>query len=571
MTHSPPPCTPDAPAPAPTAARPSWPVRWGRFAPWLVFIAVFALAWWGLSRNLDWPFYVQPDEIGKARQVVERKYNHHHPMLLLISAERAVKVLRETSDFQRNFQSVTEVGRAMAGMWIALGLAAIATIGWRWFGWLGVVAVLLAACGDTTNYERAHFFKEDGVMIGTFGLALLAFELWRSRREGGAVDNPAWPRLVCFGLATGLCAASKYIGFLILPPALLAVGLNLPKGRRLKPVLVCLGLFLAGFLLGNYRTVLEPQTAWRGVHHEFESLAYGSHGVRDENRDLPNWMPLKVLARRLDLALWTIVALLPLLVLWRTLRLRAATVWLAWSFPALVLVSLFCTPKFANRYLVPQIWTATLLLALLVAALLDLALRPGRRGWLRAFAGLAGLAMAWSIGNAQWRWTKPPSPTTLDFHRAYAAAAESRLPQAIAALPEDAVVMLLGRPIALADNSRSSRDIPRPWRQQVLMDTEVPSDPTLQRLRESGATHVLFQTWYASAYDDDKVGSERGVAEHLARRAFWHRVVEISERVDSEPLHRPSLPDLGGWELRRIDWGKAPAPAGPAGSGAVED
>ena len=123
--------------------------------------------------------------------------------------------------------AVVGLGRAVAAVFGALTVGATVLLARRIVGeWMALAAGILAAVTPLLTFH-AQLFKEDVFVAPWLLLAITALDRLRER--------PGIGRAATFGVLTGLAAASKYIGVIVLPLACLAPG---RVGQRLTHALL---------------------------------------------------------------------------------------------------------------------------------------------------------------------------------------------------------------------------------------------------------------------------------------------------------------------------------------------
>lgn len=202
--------------------------------PWGLVLAMallFAATLWLDSRANRFPFFYHPDEPDKVNQLITGKWNFHHPLLMLGSAELVKKAAGVPNEEQR----LVVMGRWCSAAYVAAGVACFALLAWRARGWGGFWMVGLLLLAQHQLYELAHYFKEDACFFFAISVALLALEAYH--RE---------PRLVSvllLGAACGLCISAKYLGAIMIVPAAVVM-VAAQRGKRIG--VVQWGLFIAG-------------------------------------------------------------------------------------------------------------------------------------------------------------------------------------------------------------------------------------------------------------------------------------------------------------------------------------
>ena len=176
----------------------------------LVALVVFAGAMVLFTDHATAPFYYHQDEPGKVLQVIHRRKNFHHPLLMLSTAEVARKVILH-GGAEDDPQRVVEMARRIMAVFAAASSALLALLATRRLGVLAGLAVGLLTVTNPLHYELAHYFKEDPAFLFGIVSCALAAQLYWTRRSPGSVT--------VLGVAAGVAAAGKYIGAAFVPVA----------------------------------------------------------------------------------------------------------------------------------------------------------------------------------------------------------------------------------------------------------------------------------------------------------------------------------------------------------------
>ena len=126
---------------------------------------------------------------------------------MLGTAEAARKALGVPDIEQR----LVVLGRWCSACFAAGGVAAFALLAWRVRGWGGFWVVGLLLMTQHQVFELAHYFKEDTALFFAVALAFLALHVYHRR--------PGWGAALFAGGACGLCLSAKYLGGVMLIPA----------------------------------------------------------------------------------------------------------------------------------------------------------------------------------------------------------------------------------------------------------------------------------------------------------------------------------------------------------------
>jgi hypothetical protein len=173
-------------------------------------------AFWLYTRHNDFPIHYQPDEPSKADQLLDpfQRRNFNHPLLLLESAELAVKKL----EVPRRPRDIVITGRWVSAVMASVGVAALALAAYHAGGFAGLLIAgpVVGLCPQLLVH--AHYFKEDTALLSGIMLAMLGARLTVGAKRW-------WSQLLsCFVLGVGCAAAAsgKYFGAVTVVPCLVA-------------------------------------------------------------------------------------------------------------------------------------------------------------------------------------------------------------------------------------------------------------------------------------------------------------------------------------------------------------
>lgn len=221
---------------------------------WLLIVVLFGAGLWLYTRQNNFPFYYHADEPSKVEQIREGTRNFHHPLLLLSATDLVGCFAGATQDCQ----AIVERGRWCSAVFAAIAVAAFSWLGFLRYGATGGTAAGALMLLQRRPFELAHFMKEDCALLAGIALSFLALEFF--------FRQPNSRRAFALGLAVALAASAKYVGFLLLLPALVAIFAQ-RRGRL---------AFFAGFFLlvaaVNFRAFLEWPALFAGLRFEVANL-----------------------------------------------------------------------------------------------------------------------------------------------------------------------------------------------------------------------------------------------------------------------------------------------------------
>jgi len=444
--------------------------------PWRAALAVllFGLVWFGHRTGFNG--HVHPDEPGKVRQILEGRYNFHHPLLMLDSV-RAVTAVAGLDDYD----SIVLAGRRVAAFYAALGAALLVLVTGRLYGPWPAAAAGLFLLTSPQYFELAHYFKEDPGLVCGLALGLLAALLYG--------EGPGARRAAILGLAAAVAASAKYAGLIFLPFAVFAV----LAARRPRDLAMLLGAFAGGYLLVNWPAFLSAEAWTRSLGNELDRLAATGAAKK---RDVPHaaylefyWRTSPVLVLLLGLHVFHLAR--------RGFRLRPVE-WIMLLLPALYLAVISCTPTVTQRYFLP---VGAIFACLSAAGLLVLLPRRHGRWW-------ALLAM---LAASVWQ-----GPALLAAARAFAHDHHTEVIRYLQTELPPAAFALIDDHRELEGAPETGPRLERRW----IKPGESPAS-----LRTDGVTHVVVtQRRHAELMKDDKRAAGLDDAQTDAVREFYRQL-----------------------------------------------
>lgn len=485
----------------------------------------------------EFPYFYHPDEPGKVRQVISGDRNFNHPMFMLEMADGVAGALQTP----RESQPIVELGRWLSAFYLAVTTLCVAWLIWQWWGiWAaGASGLLFAMAPDVI--ELSHAFKEDAALAMGIGLFFVAALLWEAREH--------WRRLIAFGLVAGLCASTKYVGFLALPLGLIllwwraySLRLHGPAGHW-RRLLGQMGIFLltAAISFGafNYKMALHRAEAARSLERETELVRNGQGKTA---KDTPHTGFIERFVARGGV-------LFPFYLIgcwgfWqaRGRRKRYRAEWLYLAFPLLLTLLLSFSAKDSGRYFLPAILGITstgVVGAVLVA---DWIWR-----WKNAVrVPLVGALVLVIAGFAGER--------AITYLRGFKLDARADLLNFLEKNTPPNAVLLQGDRIFLPAPDHRYADAWRIKAPREIRTTKSVADEaeTPAQLRAKGITHVaLNHSEYNRYLSEDTRPKEGSEAEFARRRAFYQALFKDARLLweSQEAKIGPNNPSLKLYEL----------------------
>jgi hypothetical protein len=299
-------------------------------------LLLFASVLWLDTRRNDFPFFYHPDEPDKVDQLITGKWNFHHPLLMLGTGELAKRALGVPD----KEQTLVVLGRWCSAIFAAGGVLGFALLGWRVRGWPGFWIVGLLLLTQHQVFELAHYFKEDTALLFAVGIAFLALHIQYQRADIGAS--------LFAGAACGLCLSAKYLGGVIMIPAIVLMVAAQRDGRASGRQWIW---FVLGFLAMAAAVNLPVFTHLDIFTHSFgretQLVAQGEKGYTGGQVAIFEYLHIFVVDT--TPAIW-------LLVIAELLYLRKhgdVFGWTMFIFPFAFMLMLCCSTKTNDRYFLP--------------------------------------------------------------------------------------------------------------------------------------------------------------------------------------------------------------------------
>lgn len=479
-------------------------------------VVLFAFSLWLNTRHNDFPFSYHPDEAGKTGQIIGGIRNYHHPLLMLSVSD----IVSRVAFIHREPQPIVETGRWVSAAFAAGTVAVLAVLAWLHYGALVAWGTGFAVALQVDLFETAHYMKEDPTLLFGIALSLLAAHLWWR-----APDRRS---LRFLAIACGLAVSGKYLGIIVLLFALPMVvwcrgaAGDFPWRARLKAFAI---VFSLTFLICNlplFATKLS--SPFRSIRNEVSGVAGGHRGI---TREIPHSAYLETLHEDVPRVI-LILAGVYALYLVATARRRSLAEWVTLLFPLGYLAVISCSPKIADRYLLPVSVLIPFLAMLGVAEI-------GRTIDSEKLRARHFLSMAALVGLTIWViMAEVPG-----FRRSFEGYRHDD-PAAVAEwistnLPSDAVIAEDHR-VNLSPTKANGVSTNARIPQKVFNSNFVADLGTLDELRAKGVTHVVICKQTYGRYFKDETKPREGVKTAFdKRREFYARVLEEGELVKQWP------------------------------------
>jgi hypothetical protein len=302
----------------------------------LAALLLFAGTLWVDTRQNGFPFFYHPDEPDKVDQLITAKWNFHHPLFMLGTAETVKRAL----GLPDREQTLVVMGRWCSAVFAAGGVLGFALLAWRVRGLAAFWIVGLLLLTQHQVYELAHYFKEDTALLFAVALAFLALHIHHRR--------PAWSAALFAGAACGLCISAKYLGAVMLVPAIVIM-VAAQRGKRAGATqwLWFAGGFLAMAAAVNFPIFTHFDVFIQSFGRESKLVAEGQPGYSGGQVAIFEYLRIFVLNTTPIIWLLVIAELM-------VIRKRGDVFdWTMAIFPFAFMLLLSCSNKTNDRYFLP--------------------------------------------------------------------------------------------------------------------------------------------------------------------------------------------------------------------------
>lgn len=508
--------------------------RW-RLLGWSTLLFAVSLALF--VRHHHFPYYYHPDEPGKVEQVMDGKWNFHHPMLLL-GATRAVVDL---AGIEKREQPVVEAGRWVSAVFMAVAVVALSLLAYAWRGWEAAIAAGGALALHHQLYELAHYMKEDSALLAGMSLAFLMLL--------AILYRPTVFRAALLGVACGLAISGKYLGVVAVGMAIavlwkccvrredFANGTSSstsngivyhafdrrrpeddgPRFTIHRPALFAAFFFalLAALLAVNWPMLTDAGTFRESLGREVDLVAKGQGGL---TRSVPHAQYWNVFIDNTTAAIWLLLAVF-LHARWKQRRDLGLVEILLIAFPFAFAIALSFSPKSNDRYFLPATAMFVVLAGLGTLDFGRLFPRGARRRW-ATLGAVAVLVLA-------------QLPSWLEYEEAFQHDDNAALIDWMKKeLPHDAVVARDAR-IQLPDPQRKKHAARVGIVPQKVINRDASGETvrfaadigSIDELLKRGVTHVaISESDYGRFFLKGLKPQESGKADFQRRKAFYEQL-----------------------------------------------
>jgi hypothetical protein len=301
----------------------------------VLMLAVFFAGFFWFTRGNGFPSFYNPEEEIRASQLISGDWDLHRPLMSAFTT----KVLKGIFHVPSEMQAVVHLGRSVSaffavGSIVCLSLA-IYILGSS--AAAGFLALLLLC--QHQFFDLAHTMSENSALMFGSSLTLLAIVLLE--------EKATVLRALFLGVSVAIAVSAKYIGALLIIPAVIAVLRYGDREFRLNRVIeFALGLVLS-ILVVNFSAVADlPLTSLYVVQDLGSAFASTPHGIKNLLHG-PYWLALW---RNTTPPIWVMLGI-SLCLLWvRRRKLRVSEMMLV-LFPLIYFLFLLFSPSSDLRFL----------------------------------------------------------------------------------------------------------------------------------------------------------------------------------------------------------------------------
>ena len=448
--------------------------------PWSMAAVFFLLALVFMGRNLDFSAFAHPDERNKIAQIVEGRYNFHHPLLMLNTVKVGVEAVGKAQDFE----FVKLAGRWSSVIFTSLSVGLLVLLTGRLYGAFIAAASGVFLLSNPHLFDLAHYFKEDPALL--FGISLTLFAMLFFSLQPGLYGA------IFLGLATSCAVSGKYAGALVIPFSAFLVFKC--SQNRIPDLLAMLVAFGAGFLLINLPAFLALGSASNSLDREIGLLT----GTKNEvSRSVPHGVYSNVYWQSSTPFLIGLLAIYGFSLVRRRFRLPTFE-WVLVLLPVAYILILSFLSRTNHRYFLP---VAALLACLSAAGLVPvLQLKKGK--WI-ALLLIAG-SVAWQsplLYYAYVGFTQHHQTEALEFLRIQ--------------LPPGSKIM------------EDKRVYFPPYNDKSIVRRNVSPGDTLESLCQEGFTHIIVTSrMYGGFFKNSSKPAKEGAEDFEKIKKFYESLFE---------------------------------------------
>jgi len=238
----------------------------------LALLGWCVLVFWSCRFEAGFPMNYHWDEMSKSAQVKEGWRNLFHPLFILNTTEAWVDATSDKS--VETYTAITQTGRALSALWVALAVWCVAILAWRQGGWVAAFMVAVLSGLSLAALEAGHVFKEHSALLLGIAVALLGMDAYAEKRNNR--------RALWMGLAVGFALATKYGAVVVLPFWVWMLLLRPDDGsNKTRNALLSVAGFVAAFVVVNFHPAWFSGGAHFGqaMQGEVSLLIHGHHGA----------------------------------------------------------------------------------------------------------------------------------------------------------------------------------------------------------------------------------------------------------------------------------------------------
>jgi hypothetical protein len=235
----------------------------------VLMAAVFFIGMIWFTHGNQYPSFYDPEEQVRATQEIGRDWDFHRPLLSAVSVKLVKKALHVPDDVQ----SVVEIGRTVSAFFAVGSIVALClTVYFLESATAAVLLSVLLLCQHQV-FALAHRMTEGSSLLFGASLTLLGIVLLEQKATV--------LRSLFLGIAVALAVSAKYIGALLIIPAMVAVLRSGGAEFRLNRVVeFALGLLFAILVINFYAVTELPLTAIDVLQDLGKAFASAPEGFR---------------------------------------------------------------------------------------------------------------------------------------------------------------------------------------------------------------------------------------------------------------------------------------------------